>query len=394
MNILVVTQSPDIIGGANRSLLDVIDALTKRYNHNCIVLSPGEGQFAEAVRSKGIICIVSKYQQTQFVEIKDWKYPLRYFLFVKSIIFNRRHIKSAISKLNKYRFDIVYINDTTNTFGFDLSNHLGVPFIWHFRGYQKVIKRYLFNEKSLRNTAFGKVITISNAMQNYMHNYRKLPLELMEVVHNGVVNKSIGLVTKRVSRQSGQPLHCVHCGHISEAKGMSDSVQAIGILKQRGYSNIYLHIAGTPAIENGEFYDSFLRREYIEEFKINEQVIFEGEVSDMVSFRNTMHIELMCSKAEPFGRTTVEGLQSGLVVIGANTGATPEIITDKQNGLLYEQGNPIDLANKIELIYNNIDLEDKLSNNALEFSKNHFTMEENVSRINDILENVVKMNKQ
>lgn len=62
MNILVVTQSPSIIGGANRSLLDVVNILQNKYKHKCFVLAPAEGEFTEAARALGCNCIVSNYK--------------------------------------------------------------------------------------------------------------------------------------------------------------------------------------------------------------------------------------------------------------------------------------------------------------------------------------------
>lgn len=393
MNILVVTQSASIIGGANRSLLDVIKILQDKYKHRCYVLAPAEGEFTDAVRKLGCYCIVSSYEQTSFVEIYDWKFFFRWMLFVKSVIYNRVRISAAIDKIKDIDIDIdvVYINDTTNTFGFNIAQRLKIPFVWHFRGYQKVIKRYLFKEKALRDTRNGLVINISNAMQKHMIDVRKLPKEIMCVIYNGVVNHSVGLNRNIRRLNSCDDLHCIHCGHISKAKGMEDSVSAISILHKRGINNIYLHIVGSPSMENGEKYDESLRRKLILPNNIKENVLFEGEVKNVALLRSFMDVELMCSVAEPFGRTTVEGLQAGLVVVGANTGATPEIIKDNINGLLYEQGNPTDLANKIESIYYDIQLQKKLSQNALEFSKNNFTMENNVKQINDILMKVIQM---
>lgn len=66
--------------------------------------------------------------------------------------------------------------------------------------------------------------------------------------------------------------------------------------------------------------------------------------------RQNMDIELMCAERETFGWVTVEGMRSGLLVIGANTGATPEIITNMKTGLLYTHGDARDLADKIEWV--------------------------------------------
>ena len=78
-------------------------------------------------------------------------------------------------------------------------------------------------------------------------------------------------------------------------------------------------------------------------------------------------------------------MHSGLVVIGANTGGTIDIIQDGVNGLLYEQGNAQDLAQKIMTVIENVDLTKRLASDAIEFSKTNFTVEQNVSAINDIL---------
>ena len=56
----------------------------------------------------------------------------------------------------------------------------------------------------------------------------------------------------------------------------------------------------------------------------------------------------MCSRAEAFGRVTVEAMKLGLPVIGAARGATPELVRDGWNGLLYAHGDANELAGKID----------------------------------------------
>lgn len=59
----------------------------------------------------------------------------------------------------------------------------------------------------------------------------------------------------------------------------------------------------------------------------------------MKSLRKTVDFEVMCSKFEAFGRVTVEALRSGKLFIGANTGATSEIVEDGITGYVYPVGN-------------------------------------------------------
>jgi len=48
----------------------------------------------------------------------------------------------------------------------------------------------------------------------------------------------------------------------------------------------------------------------------------------------------MCSRAEAFGRVTIEAMLMGKPIVAAAGGATPEIIEHGRSGLLYEPGNP------------------------------------------------------
>ncbi len=75
--------------------------------------------------------------------------------------------------------------------------------------------------------------------------------------------------------------------------------------------------------------------EYIQAYHLAQNVFLHGYVEDMVTLRQSMDIELICSRCEGFGRSTVEGMLSRMVVVAADCGATPEIITHEKTGFLY-----------------------------------------------------------
>lgn len=50
---------------------------------------------------------------------------------------------------------------------------------------------------------------------------------------------------------------------------------------------------------------------------------------------------------EPFGKSQIEAMASGLVVISSGTGGSTEIVTHGNNGLIFENNNPQDLAQKL-----------------------------------------------
>lgn len=383
MRILVVTQSKDILGGANRSLIDVMSQLRDVYHHDIFAVSPGEGAFTKELINKKIEYICASYHQVSFVQMGDYKDPARYICAAMRDYANKRSANSIIEQLSGRLFDVVYINDTTNTVGYYIAKQLKIPFVWHFRGYHESIRKYMVKDGQFREDSSGMSIAISNAMKEYMVKYRKMSSDRLTVIHNGVTNAGVRIAQPwEYSLTDG--LHCVQCGHLSEAKGQTESIAALAILKKRGYEDIYLHLAGSPQVAHGVSYKDKLQ-EMITKYDLDSQVVFEGEIQNMGELRQRMQIELMCSVAEPFGRVTVEGMQAGLVVIGCDTGATPEIITDNVDGLIYHRGKVDELADKIESVYKNHKLANRLSAAALKTTEQKFTMQDNVRQINTLL---------
>lgn len=64
----------------------------------------------------------------------------------------------------------------------------------------------------------------------------------------------------------------------------------------------------------------------------------------MPSLRKNMDVELVCSRAEAFGRVTAEAMLGGMSVIGSNTGGTVGLINHKKIGYLYSKSDINELA--------------------------------------------------
>ena len=157
---------------------------------------------------------------------------------------------------------------------------------------------------------------------------------------------------------------------------------------KNGYKNIILHIVGSsPKRTHVAWYARKIKK-MVNEIGLSNNIIFHGEVLDMVSIREKMDVELMCAICETFGRVTVEGMRSGLALIGSNTGGTPEIINDKNNGLLYKQGDEEDLAQKIEELYTDRKKLQEIAENGYQFAQKNFTAEKNIIEVWNVFKNI------
>ncbi len=378
MNILVFTPYSSMVGGANRSLLMVLDGLKNRYGHKILAVVPAKGVFSGALDKIGIDWITAPIHEVSRVHGKGIKSILR--LLKQNVIASkdRKASKVLASTLNE-KFDIVYINDNSAYMGGYTAKCLGIPYVWHFRTLLKPGAMCVCGVKQLFAEC-SKIIAISDGMKNLIVADPFMPKDKVVRIHNGIPVDNAE--KSRQSREKG--FHFVQCGRITADKGHNDSIKALGILKKQGISDIYLHIVGaTPSNKEDDYQRSLFA--LAKELDVSEQVIFEGTCNNMPEFRYKMNGELMCSYCEPFGRVTLEGMRSGLVVIGSNTGGTPEIICNEENGLLYRQGDACDLAEKIKRVYEDPVYAQNLADNAYAYSRIKFTPESNIEAVNSVI---------
>ena len=377
MKILVVTPYKTMIGGANRSLLMVLKGLKETYGHDILVSVPGEGALSIELKENGIRYTAAPVGEVCGVNgngAKNFLRKVKMELLAKK---ERVNGKKFAESLNE-KFDLVYINDNATYFGSVVARELNIPYVWHFRSLTRPTIT-LYKDAYDAFDKCSKIIAISDGMKDMLEKTPYISKEKVLRIHNGIpvdnAKKSLQ------SRENG--FRFVQCGRITPDKGQTDAISALGMLKKQGIEDIYLHIVGAAPSGHEAYLESL--KNLSRDLGIENQVIFEGARDDMPVFRRSMNGELMCSVCEPFGRVTLEGMRSGLVVIGSNTGGTPEIITDKETGLLYRQGNVNDLAEKIKKVYEDVEYAKSLADKAYEFSRTHFTPETNVREIEQTL---------
>lgn len=252
-----------------------------------------------------------------------------------------------------------------------IAQRLQIPHIIHIREFGN--KNTYWGPSNLKriNKTSNRVIVISKALAKEIE--KAVEKSKMVISYDGVIYQG------KEKQKSDEYVDILLTGRITEAKSQEEAVMAIAELKKRGLSELVrLHFAGSVPV-NSKFARRYYNRilDLIKKYNIEKQIIFHGEVSSMDLLRQNMDIELMCAERETFGWVTVEGMRSGLLVIGANTGATPEIITNMKTGLLYTHGDARDLADKIEWVLKNPSSADEIRKNGKKFSDESFTIEEN-----------------
>jgi glycosyltransferase involved in cell wall biosynthesis len=120
---------------------------------------------------------------------------------------------------------------------------------------------------------------------------------------------------------------------------------------------------------------------------IQNQISFLGEVShnspDLPLIYQAASLFVIPAAHETQSKVTMEAMAAGLPIIGANSGALPELVSHNKNGFLFEPKSSDDLARKISEILKNQKLRKKMSKNSLEMITKH-NLEKSIEKFKKI----------
>jgi glycosyltransferase involved in cell wall biosynthesis len=194
--------------------------------------------------------------------------------------------------------------------------------------------------------SFRHAICVSAATRNVLVE-AGVPVSHARIIHTGLdVQHYLNGGEQRSLRHEGQVLNLLYAGRLYPEKGLDTIIEAmIELVNGQGKRNIRLSVAGSGSIE----YENQLRQ-LVNQTGLTDNVLFLGWVrpAEMPALlRDSDVLVLPSIWPEPFSRVLLEGMISGLVVLATRTGGTPEIIIDRENGLLFTPNDPEDLAKKI-----------------------------------------------
>lgn len=247
------------------------------------------------------------------------------------------------SFIKKYNVRLVHCNTIYTYVGAKVARQMNVPYIWHIR---ENIWQQGFDFEN--ETEAFKLINKSNtviAVSDYVSNqYKLLDKKKCKIVYDGIC---VEKYYQKHSILESESVNIALVGAIYELKGQKDIIEASYLLKKRG---IQFHVDIVGAGE-AEYMNNL--QQMVQNLELEAEITFKGLNDKIANIYKETDISLVCSRSEAFGRVCVESQVSGCLVMGADRGATLELIEDNINGFLYECGNSLDLANKIELAIKN-----------------------------------------
>ncbi len=133
-------------------------------------------------------------------------------------------------------------------------------------------------------------------------------------------------------------------GRVSSKKKLDTLVRSVPLIKEE----VHVEIIGPKE----EPYAAGIEK-LIKNFHLEKKVLILPPVYNLqekINKIDSCRIFVLPSRVEGMPQALIEAMARGRVVIGSNSVAIRDLITDKKNGFLFEFDNPKDLANKINTI--------------------------------------------
>lgn len=385
MNILFVASDNYAASGAFLSMVQLCAILKDKYHHNVHVVLQREGDGQKRLEEKGI--------PYHFIRTYNWVSRLSEYATVKNRL--ERTCKAALNccQEKEYRklfreldVDIVHMNTSWTYLAAQVAHKMGIPYVWHIREFlEEDQKSRMWNrEKAYKLIEQAScVIAISDSI---LRKYQQLiPNANLVKVYNGIDVQKFYVENHSLFSQDTAQLLIV--GSISESKGQEQLIEACAAIYKKGFRNFHLKIVGTGKEE----YVNHIKQK-VASFGIDHMVTFCGYRTDAETFYRAADITFVCSKSEAFGRVTVEAMLSGALIIGADSAATVELVSDMKTGILYSSGDSESLAEKIVWALEHPDIARKIAKDGQSYMLQNMTAERNAQRVNEIYDQIRNQN--
>ena len=222
-----------------------------------------------------------------------------------------------------------------------------------------------------------RVIAISQAVQDYVLLEMKVGVKKISVIYNGIdTDKFYGLSRPILSGET-LSLGCV--GRLSKEKGQKHLIRACRFLKAPDWK-LYL-VGDGPMREELEQLSKSLGLEA--------NIVFCGSQADVRPYLDKMDIFVLPSISEGLSLAVLEAASAAKLIIASNVGGLPEIITDKETGLLFTPKNIEQLVSHINWAYEHKEQAQKMALALQQQVMQKFDIDKTIKQYEDLYRNLI-----
>jgi glycosyltransferase involved in cell wall biosynthesis len=227
-------------------------------------------------------------------------------------------------------------------------------------------------------------LVITDKLKSEAEKYLPLPANKIKKLTYGIDTPSSTVIDKEI---------------FFSKHGLNENIPTIGIFsrieEQKGQhlvldainqytSNIQLCIIGHSM--DYEYKNRLLKD--ATDYNLINNLRFIDFVDSPMSYMPCFDIIILPTYEETFGLIVAEAMLMKVAVIGSNAGGVPEIISNRENGLLFETKNAKDLSEKINILLNDSDLRNKLILNGYDYANNKYAYDTHFDKLEKMINSI------
>jgi len=223
-----------------------------------------------------------------------------------------------------------------------------------------------------------KVILLGRSLYKDVEKYVKW--EDVYICPNGI---PVEIKNKNVAEKSVNAVpRLLFLSNLIESKGVIVLLDALKILKDKGYSFICDFVGGETAEIDAKRFEEEVKKRRLAGVAIYQGKKYGEEKDKALSQAD---IFVFPTYYETFGLVNLEAMNHFLPVVSTNEGAITDVIEDGVNGLIAKRKDAESLAGKIELLLKDSELRKKMGKAGHEKLMRKFTIEVFERRMYEIL---------
>ncbi len=365
MKTILFLDHSTVLGGAEKSLLDIIERLIQ---YRCILVVPAGATIKEATK-RGIETRllkipekVLKISRSQRILVRDiFLLPVTILRFLSIVL----EVHPVLIHTNTLKAHII---------GCIASKIARTQCIIHMRDILTGHKLYM----ALISMFSTKIIAISEAVKKNIRYSKEV-----YVVYNG-----IAVDNKRDNRRMGDTINIGTIGQLAKWKGVEYFIKAAGLLSRQHTKRFKFWVIG-DAIFGDDDYKRYLQ-DMSEELGLLKSIEFTGWVQSPLDLMEKLDIVVHTPiHPEPFGRVLIEAGLLNKPVVATNIGAIPEIILDGKTGLLVPPKDANAISHALTNLIKDRNLMKSMGKAGRERVKNLFSIEKTTRNISNIIKDTI-----
>lgn len=279
----------------------------------------------------------------------------------------------------KYKIDVINVHNVycagTWAYYFKLFNN-SIPIIGTPHG-DDVQMNYEIEDGVRLNPKSNKIVrrninnctlvtSISNSIRTDLCELiddRSKIIDVPNGIWSGIYEKKVNVdIVRKKYNISKDSIAIISVGRNHPRKGFEYGLQAISILKQKGYDITYILV--------GRDMESL--RLKAENYEISDSIVITNEVNsdDIIDLYRISDIYLSPSIIESFGVATLEAMSAGLPCVVTNVQGSRDIVKPEY-GFLIKSKDSHGMSNALEYLIKNHDIRKKMGHKAANIARNY-----------------------